>query len=329
VLGNSNSRAATHWQAMDNSQCNANSPIAFRPCNSRMRMAALACVSLAAVACSGQELEQQNLGSTFVGQSSASAGDPNQRSSLIRDDGFIDPFIEGHWIGEAEDLFSAAGADGERPSYVFPSGSKQITLDLWLPDPTYPEGKIRFGAGEVPVPEPGVVYPPGLASRLANFPSFSSNQQLPPIEGFVYSLYEAVFRLAGDEGASASTLAMGYVPNAGYADWCALQPVHAEASGYSCLTLSGPDDPNALCGTTSAFGPDEHYDCNLSTLCRSYSVCECTEQGCIGASGPGVQLWLVRSGDDLVGNFVGGVFAYPGSMRFMPVGSVRLQRAAP
>jgi hypothetical protein len=315
---------------MDTLQHDAPTPTVSRPRSTRACVAALACVSLATVACSGQELEQQNLGSTFVGQSSAGAGDPNERSSLIRDDGFINAFIAGHWVGEAEDLFSPAGPDGQRPSYVFPSGSSQITLDLWLPDGTNPEGQIVFGAGEVPAPAPGVVYPPGLGAHLDGiFTLLDPDLRLPPIEGFTYPLSEAVLRTTADEGAAAGTLAMGYAPNAGYADWCALQPANNRGGVYDCLTPSAPDDPNARCSRSYLSGATEHYDCRLGALCSNRDVCSCTQDGCVEASVSAVQLWLVRSGDDIVGTLVDAVFAYPRGARFMPIGSIRFQRGVP
>jgi hypothetical protein len=98
---------------------------------------------------------------------------------------------------------------------------------------------------------------------------------------------------------------------------------------YDCLTLSEPGDPNARCTSTYTSGRDEHYDCNLATLCSNRDLCSCTQDGCVGASVSAVQLWLVRSGDDIVGTLVDAVFAYPRGARFMPVGSVRFQRAAP
>jgi hypothetical protein len=303
----------------------------------RLLLAALAGSSLAAVACGGNELVQRDLGNTNVPDSA-------ERTPVVKEDGEIDRFVAGRWLGQAEDLFRPPGPDGVRPSYTFPSGSKQITLDLVFGDPAQnllPSslgGAITFGEGPVPEPAAGVFYPPGISPREGDLAA------IPPLEGFSY-------RVLQQQGTPTPTttgaLAVGYGAGQSYADWCALQPPRGDVSGtFDCITPLLPpyDAPSRVSCTdrqeakdpTSGitFGMNLHYDCNLGWLCgrsgHGPGACTCTQKGCAGNyyEGP-VQLWLIRSGEDLLGSFVGAVFDYGDPEDYLPVSTVHFKREAP
>jgi hypothetical protein len=104
---------------------------------SRSLMGALACVSIGSMACASADLDERDLGSTSPQLTLSENPVSSDRRPVVGADGFVDPFIEGHWVGHAEDLFAAAGPDGQRPVYTFPSGSTEFTLDLELLDPRW------------------------------------------------------------------------------------------------------------------------------------------------------------------------------------------------
>ncbi len=259
-------------------------------------------------ACGGNELEQRDLGDTGTG----SAFDPSERSSVVTSDGKLDSFVEGHWVGRAEDMFRPADAEGQRPAYVFPSGSTEITLDLSMEEPTFQQlgGQIVFGQGPVPEPAPGAVYPAGLQSGISGDLSAA-----PPLEGFAYR----VLGYAVPDG----VLWISYTPAESYRDWCPLQPSRFVDGRYTCVTLS--PDPSAGCNGEE-MKHRVHYDCRLDWLCQA---CTCTDTGCtVAFGGPPAQLFLSRSGEDLIGSLVRAVFDY-GSTQYLPVGNVRFQRRDP
>lgn len=80
--------------------------------------------SLGLTGCAGtDELPTRDLGGTSALLTGTEAtGGAGQRLDVIHD-GQIDSFLTGHWVGRAENVFASAGPDGERPVYVFPSGS--------------------------------------------------------------------------------------------------------------------------------------------------------------------------------------------------------------
>ena len=296
---------------------------------SQVLLGTLVGVSLAAVACGGSELEQRDLGNTTV-------SDSTERTSLIHEDKSIDPFIAGHWLGEAEDLFSPPGPDGKRPTYTFPSGSKQVTLDLSFGDPlqnVFPPnvaGRITFGEGPVPEPTAGVVYPPGITHTYGDLAT------IPPLEGFAYSLLNDRMSSSAANGA----FPVGYIATQSYTDWCPLQPARLDVSGnFDCITPLVPPDVPASGGSCNdrqevkdpttgiTFGTNLSYDCSLKWLCQA---CQCAKKGCtVAFSERPVQLWLMRSGEDLLGNFVRAVFDYGDGQNYLPVGNVRFKRQAP
>jgi hypothetical protein len=288
---------------------------------------ALACITSGSFACAGEDLDRRDLGNSSNLLTSDDDPTASDRSPVIGPDGAIDSFIEGHWVGHAENPFASSGPDGSRPTYAFPSGSTDITLDLSLADPTFPTGQIVFGAGSVPEPLASVVYPPGFVAQ-AWVTSGSAGVPLAPLEGFVYPLYEAIMRTTGDVGLAAGALSVGYAPNAAYEEWCALQTPRPTGDGrFDCLTLSASDDPTALCSSGGPDGPTERFDCNLYNLCGADNVCRCTETECAIAPVARTLLWIVRDDDDLLATLAGATFDYGSPARFMPVGMVRFQRA--
>lgn len=48
-------------------------------------------------------------------------------------------------------------------------------------------------------------------------------------------------------------------------------------------------------------------------------VCECSGSGCRAEAERANDLWLIREGDELVGNFAGAVFDHGTSGRFLPM----------
>jgi hypothetical protein len=287
----------------------------------------IACASLA---CAARDLDERDLGNTspplIVSDDPAV---PRERLPVVRGDGSIDPFVEGHWVGQAENLFAPSGPGGARPAYVFPSGSTEFTLDISLADPTIPSGQIVFGSGPVPEPERGIPYPPGFSPHDA-FTIGSADLQLPPQEGRVYELNESILRLAGDQGDGAGALALSYAANAAYIDWCALQQPRPTGDGrFDCLSLGDPDDSTPTCSTLDENGNDARYDCNLAALCGARNVCECTEDACFPAGGASAHIWFIRDDDALLGTFSGAGFDHGNASRLVPLGSVRFQRVNP
>jgi hypothetical protein len=247
--------------------------------------------------------------------------------------GSIDPFALGHWVGQAEDLFSPPGPDGDRPPYTFPSGATQMLLDLSLVNPAAPNegitGQIIFGEGHMPEPMSGVAYPPGLdATRTSTLEAGAAS--LPPFEGFSYFLRQSSYGGAPEQGMAAGALALEYSANESYADWCAVQPTRSDGAGnFDCLTPIPRDSipPSGATCTSRESGGVVRYDCGVGYICQA--MCACTRTGCRPAQNSTVQLWLVREGAGLDGTFGRAVFDYGDAVRFLPVGNVRFQRQEP
>jgi hypothetical protein len=263
-----------------------------------------------ALGCAGNVLDRRDLGNTTA---------PINPMPLIASDGTVDPIVTGNWIGHAEDLFEPTTADGQRPNYTFPSGSTDLTLQL---SEKASGGYLVFGAGEVPVPESGVSYPPGFDAYAAYTAKGLQNLQLPPLEGFQYTL--SGVRYGEDKtGIAAGSLGLTYAMNEAYGNWCLVQtPREATSGDYNCVTPFASVDAHE-CSIYQAF------DCNLGALCQTDSVCHCYDSRCIMQSGEVNELWLVRDGDDLLGNFVGTVVDYGNKERFLPLGTVRFRRQSP
>jgi hypothetical protein len=293
----------------------------FRSTSPAVIRLALAATVLTSAGCAGNVLDQRDLGNTSA---------PINPMPILASDGSTDPFVFGHWLGHAEDLFGATTADGQRPNYTFPSGSTDIRLNLSPEEST--AASIRtdtsdhlqliFGSGTVPEPQTGVAYPPGF-DAYAGYPATAQQSlQLPPLEGFAYSLFSVVY---GEDktGIAAGSMGLRYALNQAYANWCVLQTPHQTTAGnYDCMTPFSSVDPQE-CSIYQA------VDCNLGTLCQRDSVCHCFDTGCQMQPGEVNELWLVRDGNDLLGNFVGTVVDYGNKERYLPLGSVRFRRQDP
>lgn len=143
-------------------------------------------MALASAAYSTDDLPESNLGST----DNPIVAAPEQRLPVIGVSG-VDPFLVGDWVGYAEDLFEPLGADGQRPRYVFPSGSSAIYPTLTLGPRQSLNGQVRFGLPDAPVVQAGV--PLGVNDYFAEANQF---EELPlaPVEGFACALFPAQLR---------------------------------------------------------------------------------------------------------------------------------------
>jgi hypothetical protein len=284
---------------------------------------ALASVSLAA--CADENLGTRDLGNTsgLLESVQGNLGTPDRLPLIF--DGVLDPFVVGQWLGEADDLFNPGGAGAARPHYVFPSGSTEIRLDLNIVN-ARPEGTLVFGTGVPPEPQRGVAHPPNLELPWTAF--FRLPLELPPLEGFTYDILDRVERSSVDVGTGAGVLALTYDASEQYRSWCGLQPPLLGDGGFDCLGTAGVSDaPSGLCINTHPDDSAEEVACNFAALCLS-DLCSCTAEKCYEAPRMS-NLWLVRSGDDLLGTFVGTVFDYGTPGRAMPVGTVRFRRESP
>jgi len=291
--------------------------------------------------CNQDSLEERHLGDTSA---LLTGEDPTEspRAPLLEGSA-IDPFIGGTWLGSAVDPFGSPSLDGSPPPYVFPSGSSDITLELTIPpegseEGNFPVGTLTFGAGPAPEPVASVPFPPGHDYYGPAFTTFVGvGPVFAPAEGFQYPVRRGLWPVEGDF--TAGLLPISFDQNAPFAGWCPLQPpVPDGAGGFNCgggsRGFSGGLPPNPEpCVYTDADGTEEAVDCDLATLCNADAtrgdVCECSESGCEARPGLVSHLWLVREGDDLVGNFGGAVFQYEGSLHLLPVGSVRFRRVSP
>lgn len=296
----------------------------------RSRLLALGAGGLALSACaSTDELATRDLGNTsarIVPPTEPARG--GDRTPVVLPSGAIDPFVEGRWVGRAEDLFGASAPNGERPIYSFPSGSSDITLELELNTSiSAVGGSIAFGSGVLPAPLPAVAYPPGFSASMALGGSYiAPDVPLPAFEGFSYSLRESVYRTSEDVGPTAGAIAVGYAPNEIYANWCPLQTPRPLGNGGFDCSSPAPPGADVSCSTIDEDGTEEHFDCDLLNLCQARNICDCTETGCELAFTPSHHLWLIRDGEDLLGTFVGAIFDYGNPSRFLPIGTVRFQR---
>lgn len=284
------------------------------------------CAALTGSACSTDDLPESNLGNTND-PITVAPEELAERSSVFGGNG-VDPFLIGNWVGYAEDLFEPPDADGQRPRYVFPSGSSEIFLTLGV-DPPYPYGEIRFGSLAAPVPQAGV--PLGMndyfaeAAQFADFP-------LAPVEGFAYALYPAQprFRREKDDRWE-EAVGMNYSRGPAFADWCAIQP----SVGDSCVgaAISGFSGNGEYCDLHLLDGSLQEVDCNLQALCNwPVHPCNCDASGCVlkPVERPTVEesLWIAREGDQLVA-LASGRFQYPELGYQMPIGVIRFDRVEP
>jgi hypothetical protein len=284
----------------------------------------------------------QNVGTTDTASQGFSADPGDDRYAPGNTSQFT-----GHWIGEADDVL--ASASGTTLPFRFPSGSTRLELELDFTQENVNSGEalggVRFGEAEAPAraTDPDAGYPAGVDYR--RMPQGASSVNLPPVEGFAYSLYPASYTpsfVTFDEFDAAlrgelpdGVLRLSYGTYELFGDWCALQdPLPPGAEGYGCkagATAYGGAGTDAGGNPTCELqlGPDERepIDCNQMALCYSFGVCVCNEDFCQDASPVSKQseLWLRPSNDGLEGVFVDAIFlnekglpASPSVVRFRP-----------
>lgn len=188
----------------------------------------------------------------------------------LGDEGFV-----GRWLGEArEPLAFGLDIDDEAPTYVFPSGSARIELELVsstdAEGSAVLDGTLTFGAGEPPPAATDATsgYPVGFSyddflgyGQGPNGAARRYQGMLPPLEGFDYALDT----MALDGGVPDGLLRVAYDPTSFLDPWCALQPPHPRDDGTFGVLPYAPgglqvmsDGMNRPC---SGFGPADLSEC--------------------------------------------------------------------
>src|SRR5262245_13561028 len=159
----------------------------------------------------------------------------------------------GRWRGRATDELEPPGADGAAP-YLFPSGSSDVTLELFADSGVLLDGTLVFGSAPPPeATDPMASYPPGTAFEdydsapaalegATYHLSFSPlASEIAPENRYPDGSFESGLEvsLADADG----ILRLRYSTAGMYADWCALQPAlpnPAEGPGaFNCLGAAG------------------------------------------------------------------------------------------
>lgn len=218
-------------------------------------------------ACSNDELPVRNVGNTADGLELAPVTTPVVTGNAR---------FAGHWLGETEDPLMR-DAEGKPANYAFPSGSRQVALDLALQSDLL-QGNITFGSGVPPEPEAGVSYPPGVNYGL---PTLVVSTY--PIEGFAYGLADVTAdRSTGDP----DQVVLSYEHFAGFTTWCPLQPaLPVGDGGYNCSgggTAGGEvvEDGSRQCFATLLDQSEQPMDCDYLSLCFGEGPCVCDAVGC-------------------------------------------------
>jgi hypothetical protein len=237
----------------------------------------------------------------------------------------------GVWIGDAEDpLALAPNADRSPPLFHFPSGSARIRLALAVTEGEhFPSGTLTFGDAPPPplATDPAVGYP--IEPDVSLPPLASAGGIRPPVEGFVYQVFEVgvgsdVARLGrGDffeEGlAIDGKLDLEFTPTEVFTSWCALQ------TAATCdPSKQIADEPDGSC----TFGVEQApIDCLKASQC-AISVCTCSaDQPCSFSSEQSARLTIRFSSDGVVGLF-NGIFLNERGFE-QPLGTVHLHRETP
>jgi hypothetical protein len=239
------------------------------PCTMTWRLVLGALLAASSSACSGDELPLRNVGNTSDGLEVTS---PVTTPVLIGNARF-----EGHWLGQTRDPLIRDAQ--QRPmDYAFPSGSRQVVLELALQGDVL-EGSITFGSGVPSEPEAGVSYPPGV-----NYGLSLSVVNPSPIEGLAYPLTDV--NTESSTGAP-DEMVLSYPRFAGFADWCPLQPALPRSDGgYACVSADGAAgalaaDGSRQCTLFLADGSQQPIDCDYLSLCLGFSApCACDADGC-------------------------------------------------
>jgi hypothetical protein len=206
--------------------------------------------------------------------------------------------LSGHWTGLTKEPYMEV--DGEPSNYIFPSGSRKVTLDLEFDEDSFISGSLVFGAGTPPPPQAGVAYPPGLEYGL------SVGEHLPPIEGFSHVLSEldGYFATGANESAW-----LTFQEFAAFSGWCPLQPSLpvGSNSGFSCLGGDGPGgqltNEGYVCERILENGTREPVDCNMAALCSNGVPCVCNAARCAQSNSEG-RITIELDGEELELGFV-------------------------
>jgi hypothetical protein len=228
-------------------------------------------------ACSSDELPLRNIGDTSNG---LALGSPVTTTTVLTGNARF----EGRWVGQTRDPL-VRDAAGNPMDYAFPSGSRQVVLELALQGDVL-AGSITFGAGSLPQAEAGVSYPPGVDYGL-----LPSDVFLGPMEGLAYRLSDET--PPNPETAPADAV-LTFPRFAGFATWCPLQPSlpwqNADFRGpgfYTCVaevdSWGGTvvPDGNPHCSVLTPGSTEQQaVDCNYYSLCLGHGPCACSADGC-------------------------------------------------
>lgn len=294
------------------------------------RSACLASVA-ALAGCSSDDLATSKLGNT-ADWLVTSPDAPPERVPVAGPDG-VDGFLIGEWVGHAEDLFASSDESGQRPTYVFPSGSSEIYLTLDIQNGR-PLGEVRFGSRDAPEPQAGVPYGAGNEYYYATFES--TGDTFTPVEGVAYALRESVPRLAFSETLDRteySALGLSYAPITAFEAWCPLQPSLPVGGGFSCSGAAawGGDDPaEGPCIVRLSGGASRRWTAIYSrsaTISWARAIAP-RKVARPKMTAPSETLWLAREGDQLIALGTGR-FEYGEPGHSMPVGAIRFERVEP
>jgi hypothetical protein len=190
----------------------------------------------------------------------------------------------GRWLGEArEPLAFGVDIDDEAPTYVFPSGSARIVLELTSSSDAEGRaiigGSLTFGEGEPPAPATDATsgYPVGFDydeflgyAEAGGGSARTYRGMLPPLEGFGYELGSNPV----DAGVPDGVLRVAYDPQRYLDPWCALQHPHPQQDGTFGVLPYAPGGIEILADGTnrpcSGFGPTDISECpeNMAELPR-------------------------------------------------------------
>jgi hypothetical protein len=229
--------------------------------------------------------------------------------------------LNGHWTGLTKEPYMEV--EGEPSNYIFPSGSRSVTLDLEFDEDSLISGSLVFGVGTPPPPQAGVAYPPGFEYGLGGIGGI----HLPPVEGFSHVLSELTGTFA--TGANESAW-LTFQEFAAFSGWCPLQPSLSIGTGrFNCLggdgSGGGLSDEGPVC-FRSENGTEEPVDCNMAALCSSGTPCDCNAAGC-AQSNSEARITVELDGDELTLGFVGTEVLVP-ERGTKPLGPVTLSRTA-
>jgi hypothetical protein len=213
--------------------------------------------------------------------------------------------IVGSWLGHFD-------------SYVFPSGSNEIRIDLVETDnpadqQNAPCGKIVFGGGDPPpLPtDPTAFYPPGAAPTttivLGDAGIVQENRpQRTVVEGFRYDFAGG---LDSDTRVDAQRVELGIMTGQIYKAWCEMQLSYFQGYDQAVIDLN---PYNCVPSYNGSAGPDADGGCEIRLSGNSWTnlvpiscaqltlcaACQCQTNGChLADFTPDVHLDIQFQGD--------------------------------